>query len=252
VLRAVIVDDEEPARELLRALLEPWTELAVVAESGDGITALGTIRDARAELVFLDVQMPGRSGIDLAIDLIEAGAPPLIVFVTAYDRYALKAFELSACDYLLKPFDADRLGATIRRVTARRSLAPAELLAAVTALIADRQSPLQAVVLKADGRHLFLEPDEIEWIEAVGKEVRVHGRRGAIDVRETMSSVEARLDPAIFLRVQRSAIVNRRHIAEVQPWVKGDYVLILRRGTRIYSGRTYRSVVQRLVERVAR
>jgi two-component system LytT family response regulator len=247
-LRAVIVDDEEPARELLRVLLAAWPEVVIVAESGEGTTALEAIRTARADLVFLDVQMPGRSGIEVAMDLIESGSPPLIVFVTAYDQYAIKAFELSACDYLLKPFDAERLGATIDRVRARRCLPPEAMLVALRALVATvHASRPDAVVLKVDGRHLFLDPDEIEWIEAVGKEVRVHSQRGALTVRETMNNLEERLDGSTFLRVQRSAIVNRRHIAEVQPWFKGDYVLILRRGARVVSGRTYRDVVQRLV-----
>jgi two-component system LytT family response regulator len=249
VLRTIIVDDEEPARELLRALLTAWPDVRIVGESGDGTAALALIQRDAPDLVFLDVQMPGLTGIEIASELLDGERVPSIVFVTAYDRYAIKAFEVSACDYLLKPFDADRLRATVERVLARRRESPADVLGALRSFVATGTSAARGqVIVKTDGRHLFLDPDEIEWIEAVGKELKIHLATSVVMARETMNALEARLDPARFVRVQRSAIVNRVHIREVQPWFKGDYVLILKRGTRVVSGRTYRAAVQRLLE----
>jgi two-component system LytT family response regulator len=193
--------------------------------------------------------MPGMSGTDVAAALSRSGAP-LVVFVTAYDQYAVRAFELSACDYLLKPFDAGRLGATMERVAARLRGEPHDAGAAVRELLRRLTRP-EPIVVKLDGRHLFLDAAEIEWIEAVGKDARVHLAAPAgtapLVTRESMNSLEARLDPATFLRVHRSAIVNRRHIRELQPWFKGDYVVILRRGARVTTGRTYRDAVRRLI-----
>jgi len=256
--RVVLIDDEEPARELLRAMLATWPAVRITGEAGDGETGLRLIRDTVPDVVFLDVQMPGLTGIDVAAELARdaqsSGACPLVIFVTAYDAYAVRAFELSACDYLLKPFDAGRLAATMQRVLAQLCTAPASVTGAtvVRALLAQLAAPVAAtpIVVKTDGRHIFLDPNEIEWIESSGKDARIHlAAAGAapLVVRESMASLDARLDPRLFLRVHRSAIVNTRQIREIQPWFKGDYVLILRRGTRVETGRTHREGVQRLI-----
>jgi len=247
-IRALIVDDEEPARELLHAFLADHANVNVVGEAGDGDTAVALIRRLQPDLVFLDVQMPGKNGFDV-VAALDANALPLIVFVTAYDTYALRAFEVSACDYLLKPFDAERLSATMRRVVARRDRSSADEGATLRSLLAHlRATRDEQVVVKSDGRHVFLQPDEIDWIEAVGKDLRLHLGSNVLVVREPLNSIERRLSPTRFLRVHRSAIVNRTRIREMQPWFKGDYVLILRGGTRIVTGRTYRGVVQKLLE----
>jgi two-component system, LytTR family, response regulator len=245
-VRALIVDDEEPARELLRAFLADWPNVEIVGEAGDGEAAVDAVRRHRPDLMFLDVQMPEMNGFDV-VAALSAEETPVIVFVTAYDRYALRAFEVSACDYLLKPFDADRLGATVRRVLARSERTAQEVSAAIRALVgAHRPAEDSQVIVKTDGRHVFLAPSDIAWIEVVGKEVRVHAGT-TITVREPLTSLAQRLDAARFLRVHRSAIVNRSHIREVQPWFKGDYVIILRNGTRVMTGRSYRSAVQELL-----
>jgi len=248
-VRALIVDDEEPARELLRAFLSAWPEVEVVGDVGDGETAVEAVRQQRPDLMFLDVQMPEMNGFDV-VAALSAEETPVIVFVTAYDRYALRAFEVSACDYLLKPFDADRLGATMRRVFARNQRTNQEVSAAIRALVGQLRSPEeQQVIVKADGRHVFLAPNDIAWLEVVGKEVRIHVTGATITVREPLNSLAQRLDATRFIRVHRSAIVNRAHIREVQPWFKGDYVIILRTGTRVVTGRSYRAVVQELLAR---
>lgn len=247
-IRAVIVDDEEPARELMRSLLAPWPAVKIVGEAGDGAAAVEMIGRLAPDLVFLDVQLPRMTGFDV-VAALDSQEFPLIVFVTAYDQYALRAFDVCACDYLLKPFDAERLASTMRRVLARREQPQQDILSPIRSLLAHvRPGSAERVVVKTDGRHLFLNPDEIEWIEAVGKDARVHLPAASLLVRESMNSLEHRLDHNLFLRVHRSAIVNRAHIREMQPWFKGDYVLIMRTGARIVSGRTYRAEVKRLVE----
>jgi len=242
-LRALIVDDEEPARELLRTWLVKREEIDIVGEAGDGATALAQIREIHPDLVFLDVQMPDMNGFDV-VAALDPAERPTIVFVTAYDQYAVKAFEVSACDYLLKPFDQDRLAVTVERVLSKA--APPADLQRLLALL--HQTTASQVVVKVDGRHLFLRADDIEWIEASGKDVSVHMAASSLVVRETMTNLEARLDRSRFVRVHRSAIVNRTHVREAQPWFKGDYVLILRSGARVVSGRTYRGAVERLLK----
>jgi two-component system LytT family response regulator len=251
-VRALIVDDEEPARRLLRALLSVWSRVSVIGEAADGEAAASLIRDERPDLVFLDVQMPRMTGFDV-VAAISPESMPTVVFVTAYDQYALRAFEVSACDYLLKPFDEDRLAMAVQRALERHDQRNQLTGAALRSLLSEvRQSPESQIVLKVDGRHVFLSPSEIDWIEASGKELRVHVGKNALVVRESMSSLELRLEPHRFIRVHRSAMVNRSRIREMQPWFQGEYVLILRDGTKVTTGRSYREAVQRLVRDGAR
>lgn len=252
-VRTLIVDDEEPARELLRAFIREWPDFEIVGEAGDGGSAIAAIESLDPQVVFLDVKMPDLSGIDV-VAALPAEELPLVVFVTAFDEFAVKAFEVSAFDYLLKPFEATRLGVTMNRVLTRlRSRnASAPAVAELLRTLAPR-GPAQLVV-RADGRHLFLETEQIEWIEAVGKQSRIHlmqpGANAApLLVREALQQLEARLDRSQFIRVHRSAIVNRRQIREIQSWFKGEYVILLRRGARVVTGRTYRQVVQELIGR---
>ncbi len=248
--RIVVVDDEEPARELLRSMIGEWPDATIVGEAPDGPTALRLIRETSPDLVFLDIQLPGESGLDVAIQVADEPHPPLIVFVTAYDRYAVRAFELNACDYLLKPLDAGRLKATMERISQRRPDAIIAAVAAIRALVEGAQPAADArLVFKVDGRHVFVVPNEVEWIEAIGKEMHVYTNAGVLRVRESMSSLEGRLSPATFIRVHRAAIVNRNHVREVQSWFRGDFAIMLKSGTRVLSGRTHRSAVERLLDR---
>lgn len=246
-IRTLIVDDEDPARELLRSFLAAWPAIEIIGEAADGATALSLIRRDRPDLMFLDVQMPEMTGFDVVTKLA-SDETPIIVFVTAYDRYALKAFEISALDYLLKPFDAARLSTTMTRILARRDRAEYE--AALGSLLSQlRPSADERIVVKVDGRHVFLDAADVSWIEAADKEVRVHVGGATLSVREAMNSIEQRLDASRFVRVHRSAIVNRAHVREIQPWFKGDYVIILRDGTRVVTGPSYRAAVQQLIGR---
>ncbi len=248
-MRTVIIDDEQPARELIRALLAAWPSIDIVGEAADFANAVRLFETVSPELAFLDVQMPGGSGFDVLMS-VPPDRLPLIIFTTAYDQYALRAFEVSACDYLLKPSDAARLAKALTRVlnieTRGEQIAQRRLLTLLGHLNAP---PSETVTVKAEGRHLFVRTSDIHWIEAVGKTVRFHTAGGAIEARETMSSVEARLNRTQFVRVHRSAIVNANHVAQIQPWFQGNYVLILRNGSRVVSGRTHRAAVQSLIRR---
>jgi two-component system LytT family response regulator len=245
--RVVIADDEPLARERLRSLLaaEDWLELA--GECENGAQAIDTIGRLRPDLVFLDVQMPGATGFDV-IEAIGPAQMPLVIFVTAYDKYALRAFDVHALDYLLKPFDRERFQQAVGRARQqidRRS--SGDLERRLLELMQDLKPPtnrLERFVIKAGGRVFFVRADEIDWIEAAGNYVKLHVASEAHLFRETMNALEARLDPDVFFRIHRSHIVNIERIKELQPWFNGEYVVFLRNGTRLTLSRGYREKLQ--------
>jgi two-component system LytT family response regulator len=246
--RVIIADDEPLARARLRMLLasEPW--LDIVDECTDGAHTIASIKQLRPDLVFLDVQMPGASGFDV-IEAIGPGHMPAVVFVTAYDRYALKAFDVCALDYLLKPFDRERFQQALAR--ARQQLQHPQagvdlerrLLDLVNGL---KQSPPRAerFVVKAGGRVYFVRSSEIDWIEAAGNYVKLHVGPEAHLLRETMTAIEAQLDPETFFRIHRCHIVNIERVQELQPWFNGEYVVSLKTGARLTLSRGYREKLQ--------
>jgi two-component system, LytTR family, response regulator len=252
-IRTLIVDDEPLARERMRTLLNTQSDVEVVGEAKDGAEAVETILGRSPDLVFLDVQMPKLDGFDV-IETVGPARMPAVVFVTAYDQHALRAFEVQALDYLLKPFDADRFEGALRRV--RRQLDSQDagdisrrLLALVRDLKSERPARSERLVVKSGGRLFFLRADEIDWIEAAGNYVRLHvGTEGHL-LRETMNSIEARLNPETFFRIHRCHIVNIERIKELQPWFNGEYVVILRNGARLTLSRGYR---ERLQERLGK
>jgi two-component system, LytTR family, response regulator len=250
--RVLIVDDEPLARERLRTLLSDEPGMEIAGEAADGASAADAIRALSPDLVFLDVQMPGSTGFDV-IERVGADKMPFVVFVTAYDRYALRAFDVHALDYLLKPFDRDRFRQAIAR--ARQQLerrTGGDIERRLMALVKDlkpAQSRVDRFVVKSGGRVFFVRNDEIDWIEAAGNYVKLHVGTDSHLFRETMNSVEARLDPDLFFRIHRSHIVNIERIRELQPWFNGEYVVFLKNGTRLTLSRGYR---ERLQERVGR
>ncbi len=251
-IRTLIVDDEPLARRGLRAHLAGERDVEVVAECGDGREAVRLIRELEPDLVFLDVQMPELDGFGV-LEQAAAGRLPSVIFVTAYDKYALRAFDVHALDYLLKPFDAERFAEALARARTqieREGLS--EISLRLQSLIDDlrtNQKYAERLVVKAAGRIFFLGAEEIDWVEAADNYVRVHAGRDSHLLRETMNSLEKRLDPALFLRVHRSAIVNVRRIKELHTLFRGEYEIILHDGTRLSTGRGYRDRLQELFGR---
>lgn len=246
-IRTLVVDDEPMARERVLSLLQQEQDVEIVGECRDGTQAIVAIQQHAPDLVFLDVQMPGCDGFGV-IDAIGADRMPTVIFVTAYDEYALRAFQVHALDYLLKPFARDRFLETLKH--ARESLErrrAGDLGRRLLALVHDiKPEPpkLDRLVVKSGGRVFFLRLDEIDWIEAAGNYVRLHMGEESHLFRETMNRMEGRLDSRRFVRIHRSRIVNTERIKELQPWFNGEYVVILRNGTRLTLSRGYRDKLQ--------
>jgi two-component system, LytTR family, response regulator len=249
-IRTVIVDDEPLARRGIRAQLKNEKDIEIISECRNGLEAVKALESQAPDLVFLDVQMPELDGFEV-VDAIGVERMPAVIFVTAYDRYALRAFEVHALDYLLKPFDDERFATAVQR--ARRQIKQKnldDLSRRLQGLLDDLQSSrkyVERLVVKSAGRIFFLSVGEIDWIEAADNYVRLHAGRETHLLRETMNSLESKLDPAQFLRVHRSRIVNIGKIKELQPMFRGEYDIMLRDGTRLESGRGYRVKLQKLL-----
>ena len=247
-IRALIVDDEPLARERLRALLakEP---VEIVGECTNGTDAVAKIKQSPPDLVFLDVQMPGCDGLQV-INQLPPENRPAIVFVTAYDKYALDAFNVQAVDYLLKPFDRERLQQALQRVEQfLRARMSGKLEQKLESLLAD--APMAAkkserFAVKADGKVIFLKPDEITWVEAADNYVMIHLTNGQLMLRDTMASLEERLGTERFVRINRSALVHLDQIKELQPTFHGDYIVLLRDGTKLPLSRSLRGQLSKL------
>jgi two-component system LytT family response regulator len=246
-IRALVVDDEPLARERVLSLLQQEADVEVVGECSDGTQAVSAIQEQSPDLVFLDVQMPGCDGFQV-IRHVGADRMPTVVFVTAYDEYALQAFEVHALDYLLKPFGKDRFQQTLRHareaLERRRAGDLGRRLLALVHDIKPEPQRVERLVVKSGGRVFFLRTDEIDWIEAAGNYVRLHLGAESHLFRETMNRMESRLDTRRFARIHRSRIVNTERIKELQPWFNGDYVVVLRDGTRLTLSRGYREKLQ--------
>lgn len=231
-IRTLVGDDEPIARARVVSLLREEDDIELVGECASGGEVLTAIERTSPDLLFLDIQMPEVDGIELA-RAVQGKGTPAVVFVTAYDEYALRAFEVRALDYLLKPFSAERfrtaLGHARERVTRRRSLGGA---------------PRDLLVIKSAGRLQFVRAADIDWCEAAGNYVRLHVGAQIHLIRETMGHLESQLDPQRFLRIHRSTIVNIERIQEMQPAFNGDYVVLLRTGTRLTLTRGYRESVR--------
>jgi two-component system, LytTR family, response regulator len=231
-LRAVIVDDEELARGFLREMLAPHPEIEIAAECANGFEAVKVIGETAPDLLFLDVQMPKLDGFEV-LDLIASGNPnpPVVIFVTAYDQYAMRAFDAHAVDYLLKPFSAERFERALERARARlgHRTMPAGLTAEARA---PGQKP-QRIVVK-DGTRVHVIPmDKLDYVEAQGDYVALHSSGRSYLKQQPISSMEALLDPSRFVRIHRSAIVNLERITRIEPYAKDSRVVILSDGARL-------------------
>src|SRR5436853_3487375 len=232
-IRVVIADDELLARKFIRRMLKQDPEVEIVAECSNGAEAVATIRKEKPDLIFLDVQMPEMDGFAV-LDAVRLDHLPEIVFTTAYESYAIRAFELHALDYLLKPFDQVRFKAALKHVKERFHSQPHEegrlQIGTLLESIKAQKAYLDRIIIRADGRISFLNTREIDWIEADDKYVHLHTGKGSRMVRQTLSGMETQLDPKKFLRIHRSTIVNLERIKELQPLFSGEHAVSLQDG----------------------
>jgi two-component system LytT family response regulator len=249
-IRTLIVDDEPLARERLRTLLRAEAAFEVVGECADGRSAVPAIRAREPDLLFLDVQMPGLDGFEV-LEALGPGEVPWVVFVTAYDQFALRAFEVHAIDYLLKPFNNAGFQRTLRHVKARWGERRRAADPALAALLSDlRGAPphAQRLVVHEGGKIFFVRFEDIDWLEAAGNYVKIHAGAAEHLVRDTMASMEKRVAPPDFVRIKRSAIVRVEAIQHLEPWFHGEYAITLRSGARLVSSRLYAGQLRALLE----
>lgn len=248
-IRTLIVDDQLIARELLRRMLMKERDVEIVGSCSTGLEAVEQIEALKPDLVFLDVQMPGLDGFSVLARL-KIKPMPEIIFVTANDDLAVKAFEVNALDYLVKPVTMERLGRALQHARDHlRHHRAGQSAGQLTALLQDlKTEPRRTgrLAVKADGRILFVKMEDIDWVEAADNYATLHVGAESVMMRETMATLEARLDPCGFVRVSRSAIVNTERVRELQPLFHGEYALILRDGTKLTLTRSYRKNLARL------
>ncbi|NUO76596.1 MAG: response regulator transcription factor [Lysobacter sp.] len=248
-LTALVVDDEPLARRAVLRLLRDDPQIRVLGECGDGASAVVAIRSQRPDLVFLDIQMPAMTGMEVVAE-IGAERMPATIFVTAYEQYAVRAFEANALDYLVKPFSRERFAATLQRAKARVSASASEassaqILQALEAL-RRRDDYLERIPVRVDEHLVFVAVDDVVWIKANGNLVQIHLADRVHELRETMTALAARLDPRRFARVHRSAIVNLRRVKTVHPWFNGHHVVTMDNGQQLRMSRYQHEAFLRL------
>ena len=235
-MKVVLVDDEPPGRLALRQQLAAFPDAEIVSECADGSSAVDAILSQAPDVLLLDVQLGGMSGLEV-LERVGADAVPAIIFVTAYDRYAVQAFEAQAVDYLLKPIDPDRFREAWNRATERIRREADEPDSRIARLVnADSSQPIERFVVRGGGRLLFVTVDSVDWIEAAGNYVRLHQGNQEHLLRRTLSGLAQRLGNR-FVRIRRTALVNASAISALEPYAKGSYIVHLRDGSRLFSSR---------------
>lgn len=243
MMRVLVVDDEAPARKRLRMLLREASDVEVVGEAESGAAAVDAIRELSPDVVFLDIQMPEGDGFDV-VSAIGAAEMPVTVFVTAFDEHAVRAFEVEALDYVLKPYTPERLQSALERVRARLAGARAGdggALERVLADVAPVRSPLRHLLVEHGNRSVFLPVERIDWAESDRNYVTLHAAAHRFTLRTTLNALEARLDPARFLRINRSQLVRIEVVREVHAWSHGDRHVVMHSGETLVWSRRYRS-----------
>lgn len=250
-MRIVIADDETLAREKLRLMLDAEPDVQVLAECQDGTEALQALTTYKPDLLMMDIQMPNLDGFEVLSKLPTADMP-MVIFTTAYDRHAVRAFEAHALDYLLKPFDQERLHDAVDR--ARAELLKADDREATRRILsylsetAGKQRSDRRLVIKSGGRVLFLNFDEIDWLEAAANYVKINVGKQSYLLRKGIGEIADRLDPGQFVRIHRSTIVNIERIKELQPVNSGEYIVVLKDGKELSCSRGYRAGLQQLID----
>jgi two-component system LytT family response regulator len=237
ITRVLIADDEAPARRIVRSFLGTRDDVEVVAEAENGLEVVDAVRSLEPQVVILDVQMPGMNGFE-AIDAVGVDAMPPVVFATAYDEFALQAFDVHAVDYLLKPFSRERFNRAFDRAIGRIAGGQAQL-ARLIASLPHASSYLERIVVRHGDRLFFVAADDVLHLTAEGNYVRVHTGEGAHLIRGTLANLEARLDPKRFARIHRSGIVNIGAVKQVQAHFHGDYLVLLKNGETVRLSRRY-------------
>ncbi|MDR6935792.1 MULTISPECIES: LytTR family DNA-binding domain-containing protein [unclassified Luteibacter] len=250
-IATLVVDDEPIARKAVIRLLEQDPDIAILGECGDGLSAVKAIRDQSPDLVFLDIQMPAITGIDV-VGTIGASRMPATVFVTAFEQYAVRAFEANAVDYLVKPFGRERFAETLRRAKARLGTrvatdAGGAAIAQVLEALRRRDDYLERVPVRVDEQVTFVDVGDIVWIKANRNVVELHLADRVHELRETMASLAGRLDPKQFARVHRSAIINVRRVRSIHPWFNGHHVVTMDTGQKLRMSRYQQEAFLRLV-----
>ena len=251
-IRALVIDDEPLARDMIREMLEGHPEAEIIGECGSGREAVETIKALSPDLIFLDIQMPELGGFEI-LESFNDSKTPYIIFATAYDQYAVRAFEVHALDYLLKPFDRERFETAWQRAKSRMAedqlhQRDQHILTLLEELKAGPRH-LERLVVKTEGRVFFLDVNDIHCIEAEGNYIRVYNGQKTYLLRETISGLESQLNPKLFLRIHRSSIVRIDKIKELQPWFHGEYHVIMENGKQLTLSRNYRSNLQEAVGR---
>lgn len=249
-LRVLIVDDEPLARERIRKILRTHPEVEMVAECKSGSEAVAAVQEHSPDLMFLDVQIPEMDGFTV-LEHVDQKQMPNVIFVTAYDRYALRAFEVHAMDYLLKPFDRDRFEEAFHRakdqIQRNRQNNISRNLSSLLQHMKSQHQYLERLAVKSAGRVFFLKIRDIDWIEAEGNYVRLHVGKQSHLIRQAIGNMEEQLDPEKFIRVHRSTIINIDRIRELQPWFHGDYRVYLQDGTELLMSRSYKDKFRHLL-----
>jgi two-component system LytT family response regulator len=240
--RVLIADDEAPARRKLSRFMDAHQNLEIVAEASNGVDAIDLIGITKPDIVFLDIHMPDLDGLGVAEAIARMPSPPVIVFVTAHDQYALRAFDVSAVDYLLKPYDRERFDRALERAVARTALPEAGASVKLARIIEEARNEsgyAKRLLVPHEGRSFFVPVLELIRVASDGNNVELYTRRGVFRLRTTMESLETRLDPTQFVRIHRSHLINIDSVAAIEPAFHGDYLAILHNGERLPWSRRY-------------
>ncbi len=249
-IRTLLIDDEPLAREKMRSFLSTDKEIELVGECANGAETVIAIQKLLPDLLLLDIQMPHMDGFAV-LEAVSGKHLPHVIFVTAYDQYAVRAFEFHALDYLLKPFDRERFEKTLKRakgqILRERSSDFSQGIQALLQELREKPKHLERVVIKSSGRVFLLKTEEIDWIEAEGNYVRLHFGKDSHLLRETISALETQLGPKSFFRIHRSTMVNLDRVKELQSWFHGEYHVILLDGTQLLLSRSYREKLENIL-----